>query len=123
VIEEFAWTRVAQRGENISIFGKGLQESNPGFDHPLIVDGEGGLKVDEVSEHLGTTPGAPRYPNSSCIALLKFPDNSPGRVEGSGPGANTGSSRRKERVAGCFPLPKTININTITNNVWFDSYT
>ena len=70
MIEEFAWTRVAQRGENILIFGKGLQESNPGFDHPLIVDGEGGLKVDEVSEHLGGNCAFGHHPGWTEVPKL-----------------------------------------------------
>ena len=70
MIEEFAWTRVAQRGENISIFGKGLQESNPGFDHPLIVYGEGGLKVDEVSEHLGGNCAFGHHPGCTEVPKL-----------------------------------------------------
>ena len=53
MIEECAWTRVTQREGNIFSFGIGLQEFNPAFSHPLIVDGEGRLKVDEVYEHLG----------------------------------------------------------------------
>ena len=70
VIEESAWTRVAQREGNVFSFDKGLQVFNPDFGHPLIVDGEGGLKVDEVSEHLGGNCASGHHPGYTEVPEL-----------------------------------------------------
>ena len=71
VIEECAWMRVAQRGgRNVFSFSKGRQDSNPVFGRPLIVDGEGGLKVDEVFEHLGGNCASRHHPGCTEVPKL-----------------------------------------------------
>ena len=70
MIEECAWTRVTQREGNIFSFGIGLQEFNPAFSHPLFVDGEGGLKVDEVSDHLGGNCASGHHPGYTEVPEL-----------------------------------------------------
>ena len=72
------------------------------------------LSIWAVTARVGTTPGAPRYPNSACIALLKREDNSSGRDEGRGPGAKGGAQEgRREGLASFLYLEQSGTVGFI----------